>query len=594
MQFFLNNSIAYGIIVAEEEIIKKSINQGGILQEVRIKSDGNYSLYRPDEEKKVEEHSSLFFLWTYRRELFFKIYDPKIKISEKLFDFYSQLISSLEGLEILKQQKENGVDFSIIIDDNGNNLIHAFFNPLNRGYDRSTKHMPVECLEFILEANVDPNQLNNKGKSPLHCVASFVADKSSGKKVGIMVKKGADLSLETTEGVSVRTHLLEAGLQSAEMIRFLKKTKNDISVNELQILAKRYNQSDKLVQAYVQKGALDQLKMLEYIYPQFKACGSPNQLRRLMEFQPEIGELLKEDKLKTFLEKAIGSSSSSLTNSFLNYYKERNDKKLPCSYDFLEVAVVAKELFSENGKINHDYMAKILSQFKIVTGLAHIINSCNIQRTVEFFNLFSLPQKYALLESINEMIEDNEVKNESGYGYSYYSRPYIRKGHLMNDGILLYWKYPQELKEILSNLKFTNINTLTKLHDVISKESTKIKQKPYNLEQEKHNEKLIEVNNQSLVKFEDYKIIVPQTNHELAVWGGILGNCVGGGTYAEYAKMGDSIILGIKLNDELKYCMQIRNKNIVQIEGKSRSYPNEALLKSIKETLINNKLINQK
>jgi hypothetical protein len=105
-----------------------------------------------------------------------------------------------------------------------------------------------------------------------------------------------------------------------------------------------------------------------------------------------------------------------------------------------------------------------------------------------------------------------------------------------------------------------------------------MKHENFNLEQEK---------NYPNLKLLDKKIWeVAQSKHQLLQWGRQLQHCIGTQLYAEYAKAGKNIILGYKELNKLKYTLEIKDKKIVQIQGKSNLKPSEAEFVLIKNQLL--------
>lgn len=318
---------------------------------------------------------------------------------------------------------------------------------------------------------------------------------------------------------------------------------------------------------------------MEYIYPSYKKCSYEN-LRYLVEFDEQLEEMLKTDRLKDFLTQLTGCSSSRITNLFLEYHKKQES----ISYRWVHSALTLKHLFMETGKENPDYLFETLSNPKISHAIDYVVRHVSIDQTVGFFKIFSHKQILSLLTSVNDIVEDKDLDNT--YRWSYFS-----KGYYFYDSVRMFWQYPEEMKALIDTQKFSSINTLVKIHDFISREATKIKQKPYDLEQHKNYPEIEICENKTLEELDSYKLIVPKSNHDLIIWGTTLGNCVGGGVYAERAKKGQSIILGVENENQLKYCLEIVNGKISQIEGKQRMRPPTPLMKSLEKTLMKAKLI---
>jgi hypothetical protein len=93
-----------------------------------------------------------------------------------------------------------------------------------------------------------------------------------------------------------------------------------------------------------------------------------------------------------------------------------------------------------------------------------------------------------------------------------------------------------------------------------------------------------------LMKFKEYDIKIPKTNHELMDWGNILGNCIGSDHYAKDSLKGRILLIGLFKNGVLKYTVEIDQKGeILQCEGQSRCCLNQINLfrKVVKDCFIN-------
>lgn len=95
----------------------------------------------------------------------------------------------------------------------------------------------------------------------------------------------------------------------------------------------------------------------------------------------------------------------------------------------------------------------------------------------------------------------------------------------------------------------------------------------------------------SEVEFENFKILIPQTNHDLKKWGVELHNCLA--TYAKRVKEKDCQIIGIakKESDKLLYGVEIARKNIIQFRGKRNCSPTSYEKSVVESFLKKNNLI---
>lgn len=94
------------------------------------------------------------------------------------------------------------------------------------------------------------------------------------------------------------------------------------------------------------------------------------------------------------------------------------------------------------------------------------------------------------------------------------------------------------------------------LHDEISNQYRKLKNQDYEF---KLTDKLKKIDNH---KIENEVIVVPKTRHELIDWGQKMNNCIAG--YHQEFNQGRTVLLAVKENNELKYNIEIQNRNIRQ------------------------------
>lgn len=177
MNKFLEYSVSYGLLSDQSQVIEEALNSGVDVQKIWMNSE----LSANPENKNF---SALWYAWTKRQNLY-PLVSGSISqtLSFEVYDFIAELMKTTEGLVELKKAVSLGLDLTKVKDPTGNNLLHLFFHPLNSAwYNVSTSNMPFESLEFVLAQKVNPNELNHQGKTPLHCVKSFKADKDSGKK----------------------------------------------------------------------------------------------------------------------------------------------------------------------------------------------------------------------------------------------------------------------------------------------------------------------------------------------------------------------------------------------------------------------------
>lgn len=158
-----------------------------------------------------------------------------------------------------------------------------------------------------------------------------------------------------------------------------------------------------------------------------------------------------------------------------------------------------------------------------------------------------------------------------------------KKNFLLNLSAIFEFIPSHRYGEILKNIDSTDIwMSIDSLAVQICEE---MKHENFNLEQEKN------FPNLTLLDKKNWE--VAQNKHQLLQWGRLLQHCIGTQLYAEYAKAGKNIILGYKELNKLKYTLEIKDKKIVQIQGKSNLKPSESEFCLIKSQLLSLDIIDQ-
>ena len=143
------------------------------------------------------------------------------------------------------------------------------------------------------------------------------------------------------------------------------------------------------------------------------------------------------------------------------------------------------------------------------------------------------------------------------------------------------------LKE--GNVLMPKFKTIKELHDWLSLEVSKLKQKKFNLGQGLDDMDGLELGS-------GIKVVVPKTNHDLIAVGKELKHCVGNGGYADRALMDKIKILTLFKDDVLWSCLEYNNGKFIQKRGlrnqntKLTSQQEELLLKEIDKCLNQSKV----
>ena len=90
----------------------------------------------------------------------------------------------------------------------------------------------------------------------------------------------------------------------------------------------------------------------------------------------------------------------------------------------------------------------------------------------------------------------------------------------------------------------------------------------------------------------DYTLVLPKNNIFLKSWSKVLHNCIGNSShYGDEFQNGGNILYGLYKDDVVNFAIEIRNKEIVQFEGKYRKKPSDDLLNKVFDKLVQLKLI---
>ena len=148
-----------------------------------------------------------------------------------------------------------------------------------------------------------------------------------------------------------------------------------------------------------------------------------------------------------------------------------------------------------------------------------------------------------------------------------------------------------EMLPYLKTLSFNEINTWHKLHEVTSREYTRLKNPLKKLELEGKYPSITKLKNLDLGN--GCKLIVPDSNHDLVFWGQSLRICVG--SYADRVRVGSCLVLGVEKEGSVQFCVEFARRQtrsnsysmeVIQFKGHSNKNGPEDLLKTIQEKVV--------
>lgn len=109
------------------------------------------------------------------------------------------------------------------------------------------------------------------------------------------------------------------------------------------------------------------------------------------------------------------------------------------------------------------------------------------------------------------------------------------------------------------------VNNCDTIHAYLEREYKRIQNPLFMLNNDPEIECLDEV------EFDNFRIMIPKTNHDLIDWGNRMKHCVGNGSYANGVKKKEIQILSVndKVTNEMMYTIDIRRKNLQQLLGRN-------------------------
>lgn len=161
---------------------------------------------------------------------------------------------------------------------------------------------------------------------------------------------------------------------------------------------------------------------------------------------------------------------------------------------------------------------------------------------------------------------------------------------LFKDSSNMFFTHP-EVKERLFKLKFNKMNNWSKLHNRLVEISAYYETDFKDFRNENTKDLFAKFNN---IPLGDYTLVLPKNNIFLKSWSKVLHNCIGNSShYGDEFQSGENILYGLYKGDVVNFAIEIRNKEIVQFEGKYRKKPSDDLLNQVFDKLVELKLIKE-
>lgn len=257
--------------------------------------------------------------------------------------------------------------------------------------------------------------------------------------------------------------------------------------------------------------------------------------------------LRHEDNLDILIKKFFGYNSKSIKKTFLGQFENKNIRPsgLVLAHSFKKkTSVDFIRQFMECGAALPTEYRENKEQFKLFK---------------KFSNCFVGRERRLL-----------KLLNEDSQNTGYYFSDALKNLKVLLDDNSRYDLFQHDFK-----------NT-TELHNNLSRDARKIKDKPFDLNQKD----LEEIDG---AEIDNIRIIVPKQNHCLIDAANELSNCLAG--YAESVKSGRTKILLIYIENILTYAVQISEKQIRQFYGKYNSHPDPTHKELVTKFLEENKIV---
>lgn len=258
-----------------------------------------------------------------------------------------------------------------------------------------------------------------------------------------------------------------------------------------------------------------------------------------------------------------------------SYYASHFEKKMT-----LENIIV--EVFGFNSK----KLQKLVVQGLFVPGQSHLCDrvfhyGTAFKGLLSPNNLFTLMEKDVFKTLRTGSLEEFRLLNTF---LSEFAK--TKEGSISEKKILNLFDQPASMRDLADALTRYNelkkrsvtiniqADTLKNISDVaeyLKREIRKIENPEIELEIEKFFPVASKLDN---VVIDNFKIVLPRTNYDLAEWSEIMSNCIRG--YAQKVKSGQSLVMAVvdSSSNRMIYNIEISNRRIVQFSAKGNSAPN--------------------
>ena len=419
---------------------------------------------------------------------------------------------------------------------------------------QACENFRLNSVKALLELGADPNQPGFSSDRGIHLYPA-IAGGGYQEILKLLVKFGADLNKRPSDDISI-WHRFFVTKEIIELVQ--PKSLDDIfyvfSTHDLKIKPE-YFSGHPLISDIIKFNKIPASRISDF---------EENSLSSSHD------SFFKHTSLTAALKERYGISSPRLTNLANKFLFLKNKTYLTLDGRFLDLADFAKKIYLDRETPNYSDFLDFLERSEPENFINY--NEQSRDAIPKFLLSFSDAQ-------IKKWIFSKKLITK--YPASIKNTKYSKQTSQLYDAAEMFSNHPEKFLECFKTKSPGEIDTLKKVHDLLNEESENFDQEDFNLNQEKHFKNLELVKNLNLTP--EYGIKVAETNHELVNWGTAMGHCVGNAGYAQEAVRGHCIIVAITYKNKPKYCVEISDKSIIQVQGKSNSKPPKIVMDQFKK-----------
>lgn len=582
------HSVVHGLLFSDEKALLEGIKNGANLMNIEISNANVKTEYKNylEENSKNTYFSVLDFSLAYCNYKIVEIVVNNLKTDNNI----SLVIKTLKDASDVISKSDNSYSKPIKVDvlpilkkyvnkENVNKLVELDYRPFEDYYgsDQTCKlsllhwacyFTNLEAVSFLLKMGANPKSkgttpdiFGNKQEPSLPLEEINIPGK---EKQSETIKAIAEEFLRY--GFDIFSHPNCVNRLSKEMnkkdLAKLIKNKEIKNIESFQVLKRKGTMVNRELSK--ENNSFEDYPLINDIFKHEKL-----NIKFSGELTPSQIRFLKEKKLKTALMDRYGISSPVLTTFFSSQVLQRNNDRgnlLVCSGSFSYIDKALK-LFTKNKTLEQNSFLTVVKDHELYYSISVLED-----KTITFLQNFQNSFILNLLKKVG-----NDKNSFSNYLIE----------TLINDAASVYNQKAKDLNYILK-LPKNRINSIEKLHDELVAASNILKHKNLPLNQDAHYPNIKKINGTSIK--ENFSIIIPKDSHTLLKWGQEMNHCIH--SYTDKAQDGKSLLLAIAEDGLAKYAVEIKSKQINQVQGNSNSKPPPDILSKFTKILKNAKLIN--